>query len=363
MSQTAKPPPVTSAAASEGTPQAARRARLRRIRISVIAGGLAAFALALGVIFTNLDDDTATATAATTADAGRRDRQQCSRRERCRARRIGLRRRLRLRRASGLRLRAEHRWLFGRRLHRYRPNPDDLLTVVIAAAADTSQLAWAVSRAAGVAALLLSSAAVCAGIAQGAGWVRGQASRDLRPLHEALSIATLVAIAVHGLALLADSYIGFSVADIAVPFASGYQPLWTGLGIVAGWSLAVARAHLLRARRARAEAVAARAPHDGALLDRRGRPLAGRRHGRGPRLVPRHYCRAGTARRGDAAQPLGRAPRLAGTPAACRRRPPTCGATWAAPAALSRGPGPGACDESTFRGRPRLVGPPYVRPQ
>ncbi len=110
---------------------------------------------------------------------------------------------------------------------------------MIAAVADSSQLAWTVSRAAGVAALLLSSAAVCAGLAQGAGWIRGQANRDLRPLHEALSIGTLVAIAVHGLALLADSYIGFSVADIAVPFASGYQPLWTGLGVIAGWSLAV----------------------------------------------------------------------------------------------------------------------------
>ncbi len=109
---------------------------------------------------------------------------------------------------------------------------------MIAAAADAGPLAWTVSRAAGVAALLLASASVCVGISQGAGWIRGQASRDLRPLHEALSIATLVAIAVHGLALLGDTYIGFSVADIAIPFASGYQPLWTGLGIIAGWALA-----------------------------------------------------------------------------------------------------------------------------
>jgi sulfoxide reductase heme-binding subunit YedZ len=61
---------------------------------------------------------------------------------------------------------------------------------------------------------------------------------DLRVAHEALSLATLVAIAVHGLALLGDSFLHPSLADISVPFASGYKTWWTTLGIVSGWALA-----------------------------------------------------------------------------------------------------------------------------
>lgn len=106
------------------------------------------------------------------------------------------------------------------------------------AAIDSSQLFWITSRAAGIAALLLASASVATGVAHGAGWIGRERGRDLRPLHEALSIATLVAIAVHGLALLGDTYIGFSIAEIAVPFLSSYAPLWTGIGITAGWLFA-----------------------------------------------------------------------------------------------------------------------------
>ncbi len=99
------------------------------------------------------------------------------------------------------------------------------------------QLFWVTSRAAGAVALLAASASVTLGVSQGAGWIRGRSKRDLRPLHEALSIATLVAVAVHGLALLGDRFIGYSFAEIAVPFASSYQPFWTAIGVIAGWGL------------------------------------------------------------------------------------------------------------------------------
>ena len=64
--------------------------------------------------------------------------------------------------------------------------------------------------------------------------------------HEALSLATLAALAVHGLALLGDSYLHPSLADIAVPFLGGYKTLWTRTGIVAFWAMAHPRALLLR---------------------------------------------------------------------------------------------------------------------
>lgn len=101
-------------------------------------------------------------------------------------------------------------------------------------------LFWITSRAAGIAALLLSSSSLGAGLLiRSRGEPRRLLGSDARALHEALSLATLVALAVHGAALLGDSYLHPSPIEISVPFTTGYRPVWTGLGIVAGWGLAV----------------------------------------------------------------------------------------------------------------------------
>src|SRR4051794_39390098 len=97
-------------------------------------------------------------------------------------------------------------------------------------------LFWIVSRAAGTAALLLASAAVGVGLTMGGRLVRGR-GLDLRAAHEALSLATLVAIVVHAGALLGDTYLKPSLTDITIPFASGYKEPWMSIGIVAGWAL------------------------------------------------------------------------------------------------------------------------------
>jgi sulfoxide reductase heme-binding subunit YedZ len=102
-------------------------------------------------------------------------------------------------------------------------------------AAITDHIFWITSRAAGTAALLLSSVAVCVGLLFGGKLVKGRP--DLRHLHEALSLATIVALVVHAVALLGDTFMSPSIADISIPFASGYQRGWTTLGIVAGWAL------------------------------------------------------------------------------------------------------------------------------
>jgi methionine sulfoxide reductase heme-binding subunit len=99
----------------------------------------------------------------------------------------------------------------------------------------TPHLFWITSRAAGVAALLLASVAVSLGLLMGGKLMRGRGP-DLRVAHETISIATIVAIAVHGVALLGDHFMNPSLADITVPFVSGYKTVWTTVGIVAGWS-------------------------------------------------------------------------------------------------------------------------------
>jgi sulfoxide reductase heme-binding subunit YedZ len=62
---------------------------------------------------------------------------------------------------------------------------------------------------------------------------------DARVLHEALSLATLVALAVHGLTLLGDAWLHPSLAEIALPFLGSYRTVWTSIGIVAFWMLAL----------------------------------------------------------------------------------------------------------------------------
>lgn len=101
-------------------------------------------------------------------------------------------------------------------------------------------LFWITSRASGTTALLLSSASVGAGLLVSR---RGEprkvlAGGDAKALHEALALATLFAIAVHGLSLLGDGYLHPTPLEIAIPFAGYYRTFWTGIGIVAGWGLA-----------------------------------------------------------------------------------------------------------------------------
>jgi methionine sulfoxide reductase heme-binding subunit len=98
-------------------------------------------------------------------------------------------------------------------------------------------LFWITSRAAGGAALLLSSASVALGLMMSSR-LKIVDKRDLRAVHEALSLTTLAMVALHGVSLLGDSYLNPGLSGIAIPFAGPYRPLWTGLGIVAGYGLA-----------------------------------------------------------------------------------------------------------------------------
>jgi sulfoxide reductase heme-binding subunit YedZ len=118
---------------------------------------------------------------------------------------------------------------------------------MLALAADT-HLFWITSRAAGTAALLLSSASVGVGLLMGGRLIRRRGP-DLRVTHEALSLATMAAIAVHAFILLGDAYLKPTLADVTIPFVSGYQRLWMTVGIVAGWAMiALGLSYYARAR-------------------------------------------------------------------------------------------------------------------
>jgi methionine sulfoxide reductase heme-binding subunit len=95
---------------------------------------------------------------------------------------------------------------------------------------------WLASRASGLVALLLLGASVGLGLAMAARALRKPGlPRIVLALHEHLALASLVAIGVHGLTLLGDRWLHPGPVGIAVPFAMGYRPLFTGLGIIAGY--------------------------------------------------------------------------------------------------------------------------------
>ncbi|HUA71373.1 MAG TPA: hypothetical protein VMA96_09835 [Solirubrobacteraceae bacterium] len=100
----------------------------------------------------------------------------------------------------------------------------------------TPHLFWITSRAAGFAALILASLAVSLGLLMSTKLLKGRTA-DLRVAHDTLALATIVAIVVHGVSLLGDSFLDPSLLDISIPFVSGYKTFWTSLGIVGGWGL------------------------------------------------------------------------------------------------------------------------------
>ena len=102
----------------------------------------------------------------------------------------------------------------------------------------TPHLFWITSRAAGVLALVLASLAVSLGLLMSTKLLRRRGP-DFLAAHEILSLTAIAAIVVHGVTLLGDKYLNASLIDIAVPFAFSYKTLWTSLGIISGWGLAL----------------------------------------------------------------------------------------------------------------------------
>lgn len=95
---------------------------------------------------------------------------------------------------------------------------------------------WLASRASGLVALALITLSVTIGLAMG-----GRVSREpklrraMLPVHEHAALGGLIAIAVHGITLLGDRWLHPGPLGITVPFAMDHAPLWTGLGIIAGY--------------------------------------------------------------------------------------------------------------------------------
>ena len=97
-----------------------------------------------------------------------------------------------------------------------------------------NQFYWYLSRITGLTAYSLLFASMCFGLAIGTPLLDGSMARWRSfDLHQLASLLALGMAAVHILSLLGDRFIGFTIRQLLIPFMSGYQPFWTGLGIVA----------------------------------------------------------------------------------------------------------------------------------
>lgn len=100
--------------------------------------------------------------------------------------------------------------------------------------AEASPAYWYVARAGGILAYLLLWIAVFWGITMSSKMAKGVVQAKLIfGLHEFLPFLALIFAALHVVVLLGDSYIQFRIWHLLLPFTSPYEPLWTGLGILA----------------------------------------------------------------------------------------------------------------------------------
>jgi sulfoxide reductase heme-binding subunit YedZ len=102
------------------------------------------------------------------------------------------------------------------------------------------QVFWLASRAFGITAMIGLAASVGLGLAMSGRLLRRPGwPAKLKHAHEGLALVSLGLIAVHGGLLLFDGYLRPGLAGIAVPFTMSYRPVFTGLGIIAGWLAAI----------------------------------------------------------------------------------------------------------------------------
>jgi methionine sulfoxide reductase heme-binding subunit len=96
-----------------------------------------------------------------------------------------------------------------------------------------STLPWYVSRATGVVSLLLLTAVMVLGIlVNRQGRLPGLPRFAVTSLHRNLSLMSVVFIVIHVLTAVIDGYVSVPLISGVIPFTSGYEGFWLGLGAI-----------------------------------------------------------------------------------------------------------------------------------
>ncbi|MGH2632414.1 MAG: ferric reductase-like transmembrane domain-containing protein [Tepidiformaceae bacterium] len=97
---------------------------------------------------------------------------------------------------------------------------------------------WYLARSAGLVAYLLLFATVVLGLSiRTRGLDRYIARWRVTDIHIFLSLMVLALVVLHAGVLLWDGFVGYSIADVLVPFSTHYRTFWTGIGIVTLYAL------------------------------------------------------------------------------------------------------------------------------
>lgn len=97
---------------------------------------------------------------------------------------------------------------------------------------------WYLTRSSGIVSWLMLTATVIWGILVSTKAFPNQRQPTwLLALHRWLAGLTLVFLALHLIALVADNYVSFGIADLVIPYASEWKPGAIALGVIAMWLL------------------------------------------------------------------------------------------------------------------------------
>lgn len=100
--------------------------------------------------------------------------------------------------------------------------------------------AWYLSRATGITAYVLLFIAVALGLAiRTRGLDRLVARWRVTDLHTFLSFLALAFVVAHASSLLWDTFVGYSLTQVLVPFTARTRTLWTGVGIISAYLLVI----------------------------------------------------------------------------------------------------------------------------
>ena len=117
-------------------------------------------------------------------------------------------------------------------------------------AADSVQLWWYVTRAAGIIAYLLLWFSMVWGLGVSSKIFDKMLERPFTyDFHEYISLLAIGFTLLHILVLALDRYLPYSTAQILIPFLSPYRPLWVGIGVISFYlTLLVTVTFYLRSR-------------------------------------------------------------------------------------------------------------------
>lgn len=113
-----------------------------------------------------------------------------------------------------------------------------------------NEILWFVSRATGVASILVLTMVLVLGMLTASRRPpRGIRSAVVMGLHRSLALGASVFLVVHIATAVIETYVGIDAISVVVPFTSGYESAWVGLGTVAvDLAAAVVVTSLLRHR-------------------------------------------------------------------------------------------------------------------